>query len=344
MQVRDMRSTHWFWMDNAILDIYGPQLGAYGIAVYTALCRMANANGTCWPSLNTLASTIGISRSTVIRSLEKLESLGLISISHRNGSDGSQDTNIYTILAVGGSVSQKPGWCPTDTTLVSDVDSNNTNRTIPNEQYNVNGRSTIDGADPAPAVSFKDWIDMIKGYKDSRGRHSPNVALAKMCVALYGVDLPDFGKIGRVARAVGGPERLAQLLWENAARPPVGDVLDYIMAIKRNGKEVDAPEPLPEDLAPLAKAFRDETGIASPPDRRWKEALEEILNLAGDEPSAIVLIRQSVEYMRQNGLSIASPKSILAVARTLRQNIVTSDDMLSELRGEIGMLKKLIRG
>ncbi len=36
--VRDHRGGNWFWMHNAIITEYGPQLGAYGIAIYAALC------------------------------------------------------------------------------------------------------------------------------------------------------------------------------------------------------------------------------------------------------------------------------------------------------------------
>jgi hypothetical protein len=51
-----------FWMYDDILDVYGAELGVYGIAVYALLCRRANARATCWPSLNGIARDLNTSR------------------------------------------------------------------------------------------------------------------------------------------------------------------------------------------------------------------------------------------------------------------------------------------
>ena len=32
-QIVDERRTNWFWIDNEVLDRFGPQIGAYGLAV-----------------------------------------------------------------------------------------------------------------------------------------------------------------------------------------------------------------------------------------------------------------------------------------------------------------------
>ena len=32
-QIIDERRTNWFWIDNEVVDRFGPQIGAYGLAV-----------------------------------------------------------------------------------------------------------------------------------------------------------------------------------------------------------------------------------------------------------------------------------------------------------------------
>jgi len=102
MQIRDQRSPGWLWLRNEILDEYASRLGPTGIATYVALCRYAgNRSQECWPSMATLAEAIGVSsRTTVAKALERIEEAGLIRIEARYSDDGSQTSNLYTLLAV----------------------------------------------------------------------------------------------------------------------------------------------------------------------------------------------------------------------------------------------------
>jgi hypothetical protein len=64
-----------------------------------------------------------------------------------------------------------------------------------------------------------------------------------MFAILYpGLDPPDFGYIGKTAKAVGGAGRLAELLWQFSTRPPTGDVLAYIQAGAKRAKERAGPD------------------------------------------------------------------------------------------------------
>ena len=78
IEIRDRRRHGFFIVDNEIIDVYGAQIGVYGVAVYSALARFANADAECWPSLATLGARLNASRSSVIRALAKLEEVGLI--------------------------------------------------------------------------------------------------------------------------------------------------------------------------------------------------------------------------------------------------------------------------
>jgi hypothetical protein len=97
--VRDKRNGKWWWCHNAVIDQYGPELGPHGLAVYAALCRYANDEGACWPSVSTIGHDTGMSPNRVRRSLADLERCNLISIERR--ADGEVNlTSIYTLLDV----------------------------------------------------------------------------------------------------------------------------------------------------------------------------------------------------------------------------------------------------
>jgi hypothetical protein len=76
---RSERLPRHFWADNEVIDVFGPQLGCDGFAVYMALCRVSiNGTGECSISLNKLASQLGVSKGGVFNALKKLCGVGLI--------------------------------------------------------------------------------------------------------------------------------------------------------------------------------------------------------------------------------------------------------------------------
>lgn len=64
------------------------------LRVYLALCNRADNEGTCWPSITTLAADTGICRTSVFTALSKLESLSLI----RRTSGGPTKSNRYQVV------------------------------------------------------------------------------------------------------------------------------------------------------------------------------------------------------------------------------------------------------
>jgi hypothetical protein len=108
--VEDRRKRGYFTVDNVLLDIYGKQLGPHGIAVYTALARFANHDQECWPTYHTITERTGVSRSQIIREIEKMESLKILSITRRVGDNRQRTSHIYMLLdIVGGGSTQEPG-------------------------------------------------------------------------------------------------------------------------------------------------------------------------------------------------------------------------------------------
>ena len=94
--LHDARRTYHFWIDDAIIDHYGPQLGSYGIALYCYLARRAKAS-KAFPGQRRICKDLAIGHSTVQRTLKTLQDLGLIAIERRVSTAGDLDTNLYTI-------------------------------------------------------------------------------------------------------------------------------------------------------------------------------------------------------------------------------------------------------
>jgi DNA-binding MarR family transcriptional regulator len=85
-EVRDRRLVGYFWIESAIIETYGAELGPYGIATYNVLaCRANNRTNQTFVSAEYIAAHAGMSDKQVYRMLDKLEDLGLIVIERRSG-------------------------------------------------------------------------------------------------------------------------------------------------------------------------------------------------------------------------------------------------------------------
>ena len=99
LQVRQRRSGQYCWLDTAVVATYGPVIGAYGVAVYAVLAQHAKRHvETCYPSIGTIARLLSLSRSTVKKTLRRLEAQGLIAVQPRQDGQGDPTSNLYTLL------------------------------------------------------------------------------------------------------------------------------------------------------------------------------------------------------------------------------------------------------
>lgn len=99
--VVDERRPGWCWVDNDVIDKFGPILGPNAMAVYLVLARYANKDTRkAWPSFATIAKLAGISRPTAIKAIRKLINAGLVSSEKRGSGYGDWDSNSYTLLPV----------------------------------------------------------------------------------------------------------------------------------------------------------------------------------------------------------------------------------------------------
>ena len=73
-----------------------PELPSRARAVYMYLRDRSDAEGKCWPGINTIASDMKLSRSTVKRALHDLEQYGYLEKAPRHRANGSSTSNLYT--------------------------------------------------------------------------------------------------------------------------------------------------------------------------------------------------------------------------------------------------------
>lgn len=98
VEVQDGRSWHFFIVENAIEDDFRLDK-PYHISTYNALCRFADKEGECFPSLPTLAKYARCSEPTVIKALDKLRECGHILKTARTHKNLHQ-SNIYRLVTV----------------------------------------------------------------------------------------------------------------------------------------------------------------------------------------------------------------------------------------------------
>ena len=74
-----------------------PDISHRAMAVYMYLKDRSDAQGICWPGINTIASGLKLSRSTVKRALTELEAKGYITRTPRHRPNGSSTSNLYMV-------------------------------------------------------------------------------------------------------------------------------------------------------------------------------------------------------------------------------------------------------
>jgi len=97
--VKNKQNIPFFWLQNEVLTVFGPKIGAYGLAVYCILSYQSQNSGEAKTSLRQIAFTLGISPQTAMRSLECLIENKLIEVIKKSRSQ-AEGPSIYGILTV----------------------------------------------------------------------------------------------------------------------------------------------------------------------------------------------------------------------------------------------------
>ena len=79
-------------------SIYAAGLPHRAVSVYMYLKDRTNRDGTCWPSIRTIAEELKLSRATVYRALDDLCKAGFLTREQRWRENGGRTSNLYKIV------------------------------------------------------------------------------------------------------------------------------------------------------------------------------------------------------------------------------------------------------
>jgi DNA-binding MarR family transcriptional regulator len=95
--VRSVRRPRHGWIDHEVFDLFGDELGPYGITVYAVLTRHCYDNFRVTMNLRELAGHARMSKDSVARSLKTMVDLGLV-VEHKGPT--LKSTSSYTLMDV----------------------------------------------------------------------------------------------------------------------------------------------------------------------------------------------------------------------------------------------------
>lgn len=171
MTLKDRRKYGFFMIDNEVAD--DVRITHKEMAVYMVLCRHLNQEtGSCFPSLPTIGKKTGMSKNTVIKSLNTLIDIGYVTKEKRSSKEQGDMSNVYYINDVhklnGGVQEMNRGGSGDELEGVQEMNPNNTNLnktklTINNPRKNVSDSYSEDFENLWKTYPKK--IDKKQGYK-----------------------------------------------------------------------------------------------------------------------------------------------------------------------------------
>lgn len=84
-KIRDQRDGNWYWISRSVYLNYAERIGVIGLAVYNAYASYAFQNQEVYPSQNTIAKKLGITKPTLIKYSKILAKYKLIRIEKKDG-------------------------------------------------------------------------------------------------------------------------------------------------------------------------------------------------------------------------------------------------------------------
>lgn len=165
------------------------------LLVYLALVRFASKDGTCYPSLATIAKVSRCAKSTVQVGIDSLVSLGYLSKASRVAEDGALESNVYTILAP--TPIPATGIAPTDERYtpipaigreldLSEPDTIHTSP-VPEETPTASPRHEVPGLE-YPKILLREWNALgSKAYQPANEIQWLTVTMPKALPMLRGV-------------------------------------------------------------------------------------------------------------------------------------------------------------
>jgi len=205
-KLKDGRKHGFYIIDNDIIDKYGEAIGVYGVAIYNLIARYASGkNEGAFPSYQTIADKLGISRPKAVTTINQLVELGLIKKEKRIDSAGDMTSNVYTLVDLGGG---KPDLLPSKQDLppsypdllqvVNDVNQGSK----PDLPYQYKDNNTKTKKNSASRQSSKTTDEVLQKTEEL----DPQKELVKQILAAYvevrGKNGINYGKEGAWAKRI----------------------------------------------------------------------------------------------------------------------------------------------
>lgn len=149
-------------------------------SAFMALCSMADDNGVCWPSFQTLAEHAGMSRTSAIEAIRMLEAQGFIERTARARADGSQTSNEYQICLV------RPPSTPGDLGVVREATTNNIHLEQHPHTSEQSSQMSENLDEDTTLVACDDWGEEFNPRKSAK----KDTTYRKVFAAVGGVNYP----------------------------------------------------------------------------------------------------------------------------------------------------------
>lgn len=232
--IQDKSNDHaYFSMAPNMLD---DLLDPYQYRLYGHIKRVCGESGECWQSTRTMAEKCKMSTGKVSEAKGELQEMGLITIKQCKRKNGGLPYHLITIVDIW---KRNIEWClssPDERPSSPSEQASSpgeTKKTPPEEDPINKNRSTATPSTDVdlPPINLNGWLEKLKEPKCNRTAtlrwmittHFPDI---------LEVDLPSFGKVGRVAKRLHAG-RLAQLIWQFSGTRITGCVLDYLQAVHK---------------------------------------------------------------------------------------------------------------
>lgn len=246
----------WSFATVPIAAVMGPHAvhnTALSVLVYL-IWRSGPDHSVAFPGIRRMMEDLAVSDGTIRNAIHDLEEQGWVTVIERYREDGSQSSNAYRLHNPALESSPLPESAPPPPTDLSP--SSTQFESMKDKQYkdkvadasspafedfsrqpSVDGLPDRRGQDEVKKstekipLNLEEWLQFVKEPLPS-GKRNPVARLMTMFVTLFpDVERPEFSRLGKVARQVGGPGRLAVMLWQAAGYRVVGDPLSYVQAM-----------------------------------------------------------------------------------------------------------------
>lgn len=192
------------------------------------LADQANDEGSCYPSIRTLARHTEMSKSAVEREVKELAAMGLLTIERRERLDGGNSSNLYRL---------RP--CPTQA-----------GQGVPPKRDGVSHPGGTESEPPSNNTSSEELVRALWEAFEAEGMKAPDIATPRK----------DYAKRVRECVAAGWtPETVRALVREHRKHPTLKDTMLTIFSLTKWAGELDGGGSTPADRVRRRMAER---GIA----------------------------------------------------------------------------------